>query len=97
MLTVLRYHLWDPTACKVVIDKDVVFAETKLQSEERNDNTAKKTTTILIDDNSGENYSFEAECEHNEQLLDEANEIEVRRSPHQTRKPSWHSNYYGKS
>jgi len=45
------YRLWDPTASKVVNNRDVVFAENELQSEERNDNTAKKTITVSIDEN----------------------------------------------
>jgi len=87
------YYLWDPTARKVIIGRDVVFAENELQSKERNDNTTKETTTILIYEKYKENDSFEAKFEHNEQVLIESNEIEVRRSYCQTRQPSWHLDY----
>jgi hypothetical protein len=35
------YRLWDPTARKLVVGRDVVFAENELQSEQKHDNTAK--------------------------------------------------------
>jgi len=58
--SVKGYLLQDSNACKVLINRDVVFAKDELQSEERNDNTVMKTTTILIDEKYGENDSFEA-------------------------------------
>ena len=30
------YHLWDPTTHKVVINKDVIFVEDKMQMEKNN-------------------------------------------------------------
>jgi hypothetical protein len=39
------YRLWDPTAYKVVISRDVIFAEDKIQMEEHN-SILKETTTI---------------------------------------------------
>ena len=87
------YRLWDLTACNVVVSKDVIFAENKLQGEQENDGTVKETTTIQIYEKSGEDNSFEIEPEHEEQEPDEVIDREVRRSSHQTRLPSWHSDY----
>jgi len=42
------YHLWDPTAHKVVINKDVIFAEDKMQMEENN-SILKEITTIQME------------------------------------------------
>jgi len=39
------YRLWDPTAHKVVISRDVIFAEGKMQMEEHN-SILKETTTV---------------------------------------------------
>jgi hypothetical protein len=39
------YRLWDPTAHKVVINRDVIFAEGKMQMEEHN-SILKETTTV---------------------------------------------------
>jgi hypothetical protein len=39
------YHLWDPTAHKVVINKDAIFVEDKRQMEENN-SILKEITTI---------------------------------------------------
>ena len=41
------YRLWDPTAHKVVISRDVIFAEDKLQ-EKGDDNTMKKDLETII-------------------------------------------------
>lgn len=35
------YRLWDPAACKVIISRDVIFTEDKVQGKE-NDNTSKE-------------------------------------------------------
>ena len=43
------YRLWDPTAHKVIINRDVIFAEDKLQSNEKDNSTSNensKTTTL---------------------------------------------------
>ena len=55
------YRLWDPTARKVVVSRDVIFAKNKLQGEQENDGTIKEATTIQIDEKSREDNSFEAE------------------------------------
>ena len=86
------YRLWDPTARKVVVSRDVIFAEDELQKEQENDSTIKEITTVQIDEKCREGDLSEAEPQHEEQEA-EANDIEVRRSTRQRRTPSWHSNY----
>jgi hypothetical protein len=43
-----EYRLWDPTAYKIAINKDVIFMEDKIQMEE-NDSTLKETTTVQVE------------------------------------------------
>ncbi|RDX85715.1 hypothetical protein CR513_33044, partial [Mucuna pruriens] len=38
------YRLWDPTAHKVIVSKDVVLEENELRSEQKNGSTTKDTT-----------------------------------------------------
>jgi len=42
---VKRYHLWDPTTHKLVISKDVIVVEDKMQMEENN-SILKETITV---------------------------------------------------
>lgn len=78
MLTMLRgYCLWDPIVHKVVVSMDVVFGENELESEQKNDNISKDTTTKKIGKKSGEKYSYEAEQDHEEQEPSEANDGQV--------------------
>jgi hypothetical protein len=42
------YRLWDPTAHKVVISRDVIFAEDKMQMEENN-SILKETTEVQME------------------------------------------------
>ena len=74
------YRLWDPTAHKVIVSRDVIFAENELQSEQKDDGTSKDVTTIQIDEKSGEDDSSEAEPDHEELESDEAVVVEPRRS-----------------
>ncbi|KAK7255190.1 hypothetical protein RIF29_28594 [Crotalaria pallida] len=87
------YRLWDPTPRKVVISKDVTFAENDLQSEQRNESSTKETTTVQIDEKSGEDDSSEVEPEHEEQEPDDVNDVKVRQSDRLRRKPHWHKDF----
>jgi len=40
------YYLWNPTARKVVVNRDVIFAENELQGKQESDNTIKEIATI---------------------------------------------------
>jgi hypothetical protein len=59
------YRLWDPTAHKVVISKDVIFAEGKMLMEEHNSNL--KETTAVQMENTQNHTSSEDAPEHEEQ------------------------------
>ena len=85
------YRLWDLTVRKVIVSKDVIFAEGELQYKD--DNTSKKTTTVHIVDESRKDISYEAEPQQEEQDPERVNDTQLRRSHRQTRKPSWHSDY----
>ncbi|GJS79458.1 retrovirus-related pol polyprotein from transposon TNT 1-94 [Tanacetum coccineum] len=43
------YRLWDPTAHKVVVSRDVVFMEDKVQENEEGVSTTRETTTIHME------------------------------------------------
>ncbi|GJU81720.1 retrovirus-related pol polyprotein from transposon TNT 1-94 [Tanacetum coccineum] len=55
------YHLWDSTAHKVVVSRDVVFMEDKVQENEEGDNITRETATIQMEKEFQSNDSFEAE------------------------------------
>ncbi|GJT13850.1 ribonuclease H-like domain-containing protein, partial [Tanacetum coccineum] len=46
---VKRYRLWDPTAHKVVVSRDVVFMEDKIQENEEGDSTTRENTSIPME------------------------------------------------
>ena len=95
------YRLWDPTAHKVVISRDVIFVEDQLQKEE--DNVTSKenseTTDVQVENNpeQEDSISSEAEPEHETQVIDESEAPEVRRSTRERRPPVWHSEYVTES
>ncbi|WVY90916.1 hypothetical protein V8G54_036430 [Vigna mungo] len=80
------YLLWDPTAHKIIVSRDVVFAE-KLESEQKNDNTPTDITSVQIEEKSKDNDSSKAEPEHDEQESNEVNDENVRRTTRQMKKP----------
>ena len=51
------YCLWDSTARKVIISRDVIFAENELQGEQRNNSTVKETITVQINEKFGDDSS----------------------------------------
>ena len=64
------YRLWDPTAHKIVISRDVIFVEDQLQRKNGDDGTIKEkseTVPVYVKNNPENSYSFEAAPEHEEQ------------------------------
>jgi len=84
---VKNYRLWDPTACKVIVSRDVVLVENELQSEPKKDNTFKETAIVHMEEKFKESDSSEVELEHDEKEPNEVNSG-VCRSTCQTKKPS---------
>ena len=66
---VKRHHLWDPTAHKIVISRDVIFIEDQLQMRDEDDskvNEKSETIPVYVENNLENSYSFEAALEHKE-------------------------------
>ncbi|KAE8685043.1 hypothetical protein F3Y22_tig00111101pilonHSYRG00028 [Hibiscus syriacus] len=62
------YRLWDPTARKVIISRDAIFVEDKLQRKEDDDSTEKsETTQINVEKEFEQGDSSEVEPAHDEQ------------------------------
>lgn len=92
------YRLWDPTTRKVIVSRDVIFAEDQIQWKDGNDSTSKdstETTTVQEENNPVEEItdSSEAAPEHEVQEPVESEAPEVRRSTRESRPPAWHSEY----
>ena len=90
------YRLWDPTAHKIVISRDVIFVEDQLQRKDGDDGTVKEkseTVPVYVENNPEDSDSFEAAPEHEEQEPVESEAPEVRRSTCERRPPTWHSEY----
>ncbi|GKA22722.1 retrovirus-related pol polyprotein from transposon TNT 1-94 [Tanacetum coccineum] len=58
------YRLWDPTAHKVVLSRDVIFMEDKILENEEGDSTTRETTSIPMEKEFQSNDSFEAAPQH---------------------------------
>lgn len=85
------YRLWDPTSRKVVISRDVVFVENKIQAKEGSTSKEKiETTTVEVEEMP---VSSEAAPEHEEQEQAEIETPQVRRPTRERREPAWHSDY----
>ncbi|KAK9042017.1 hypothetical protein V6N11_017100 [Hibiscus sabdariffa] len=90
------YRLWDPIARKVIISRDVIFVEDKLQREEENDGTVKEkaeATQIQVEKEFEQRDSFEAEPEHEEPEPENSEAPTTRQSDRVKRRPNWHSDY----
>ncbi|KAE8693992.1 hypothetical protein F3Y22_tig00110788pilonHSYRG00242 [Hibiscus syriacus] len=88
------YRLWDPTAHKVIISRDVVFVEDKLQRKEDDDSAEKsETTQIHVKKEFEQGDSFEAEPSHDEQEPESSEAQTTRQSNRMRRSPNWHSDY----
>ncbi|KAH9669265.1 hypothetical protein KPL70_021724 [Citrus sinensis] len=93
---VKRYRLWDPTAHKIVISRDVIFVEDQLQRKDGDDGTVKEKSEIVpvyVENNSENSDSSEAAPEHEEQEPVESEAPEVRQSTRERRPLAWHSEY----
>ena len=89
------YRLWDPTDHKIIISRDVIFAEDQLQGAE-NDSTREEsveTTEFQVDSNTEEKVSSEATPEQRDDDPGEAEETQLRRSARETNPPKWHSDF----
>ncbi|KAH9670424.1 hypothetical protein KPL70_016984 [Citrus sinensis] len=90
------YRLWDPTAHKIVISRDVIFIEDQLQMRVEDDSSVKEkseTIPVYMENNPEDSDSSEAAPEHEEQEPVESEAPEVRRSTRERRPPTWHSEY----
>ncbi|KAH9769282.1 hypothetical protein KPL71_011940 [Citrus sinensis] len=90
------YHLWDPTAHKIVISRDVIFVEDQLQKRDEDDGTTKEkseTVPVYVENNLEDSDSSDVAPEHEEQEPVDSETPEVRRSTRERRPPTWHSEY----
>nr|GEV47690.1 hypothetical protein [Tanacetum cinerariifolium] len=87
------YHLWDPTAHKVVVSRDVVFMEDKIQENEEGDSTTRETTSIQMEKEFQSNNSFEAAPQHEVNETNESQAPATRTLNRKRRRPGWHSDY----
>ncbi|KAL4376081.1 hypothetical protein GQ457_02G039440 [Hibiscus cannabinus] len=90
------YRLWDPTARKVIINRDVIFVEDKLQREEENDGIVKEkaeATQIQVEKEFEQRNSFEAEPKHKEPEPENSEAPTTRQSDRVKRHPNWNSDY----
>ncbi|GJW32046.1 gag-pol polyprotein [Tanacetum coccineum] len=69
------YRLRDPTAHKVVVSRDVVFMEDKIQENKEGDSTTRETTSIQMEKKFQSNDSFEVAPQHEKEAMQE--EIEA--------------------
>ncbi|KAH9689148.1 Integrase catalytic domain-containing protein [Citrus sinensis] len=93
------YRLWDPTAHKIVISRDVIFVEDQLQMRDEDDGTKKEkseTVPVYVENNPEDSDSSEAAPEHKEQEPVESETPEVCWSTRERRPPTWHLEYVTK-
>ncbi|GKC45238.1 retrovirus-related pol polyprotein from transposon TNT 1-94, partial [Tanacetum coccineum] len=87
------YRLWDPTAHKVVVSRDVVFMEDKIQENEEGDSTTRETTSIQIEKEFQSNDSSEAVPQHEVNETDESQAPATRTLNRERRRPGWQADY----
>ncbi|GKB97018.1 retrovirus-related pol polyprotein from transposon TNT 1-94 [Tanacetum coccineum] len=81
------YRLWDLTAHKVVISRDVFFMEDKIQENEEGDSTTKETTSIQMENEFQSNYSSEAVPQHEVNEMTKSQALTTRTSDHERKSP----------
>ncbi|KAH9794218.1 hypothetical protein KPL71_004820 [Citrus sinensis] len=90
------YRLWDLTAHKIVISRDVIFIEDQLQRRDEDNNTAKEkseTVPVYVENNPEDSDSSKAAPEHEEQEPVQSEDPEICRSTRERRSPMWHLEY----
>nr|GEY10698.1 retrovirus-related Pol polyprotein from transposon TNT 1-94 [Tanacetum cinerariifolium] len=87
------YRLWDPTAHKVVVSKDVVFMEDKNQENEEGDGTTRETTSIQIEKQLQSNDSSEVVPQHEENKTNASQAPRTCTLNRERRPPRWYSDY----
>ncbi|KAE8678429.1 Senescence-specific cysteine protease SAG12 [Hibiscus syriacus] len=88
------YRLWDPTVRKVIISRDVIFVEDKLQRKKDDDSTEKsEITQIHVEKEVEQGDSSEVEPAHDEQEPESSEAPITRQSDRAGRRPNWHSDY----
>nr|GEY34209.1 Gag-Pol polyprotein [Tanacetum cinerariifolium] len=83
----------DPTAHKVVVSRDVVFMEDKIQENEEGDSTTRETTPIQMEKEFQSSDSFEAAPQHEVNETNESQAPATRTLNRERRRPGWHSDY----
>ncbi|GJU38495.1 retrovirus-related pol polyprotein from transposon TNT 1-94 [Tanacetum coccineum] len=81
------YRLWDPTAHKVIVSKDVVFTEDKIQENEEGDSITRETTTIQMEKEFQLNDSSEIVPQHEVNETTESQAPTTRTSDRERRHP----------
>nr|GEV50093.1 retrovirus-related Pol polyprotein from transposon TNT 1-94 [Tanacetum cinerariifolium] len=87
------YHLWDPTAHKVVVSIDVLFMKEKIQENEEGDSTARETTSIQMEMEFQSNDSFESAPQHEVNETNESHALATRTLNRERKRSRWHSDY----
>ncbi|KAE8715220.1 Heat shock 70 kDa protein 15 [Hibiscus syriacus] len=88
------YRLWDPTARKVITNRDFIFVEDKLQRKEDDDSAEKsETTQIYVEKEFEKGDSSEAEPTHDEQEPESSEAPTTRQLDRVRRRLNWHSDY----
>ncbi|GJV06767.1 retrovirus-related pol polyprotein from transposon TNT 1-94 [Tanacetum coccineum] len=87
------YRLLDLTAHKVVVNRDVVFIEDKIQENEEGDNTTRETILIQMEKQYQSNDSSKAAPQHEENKTTESQAPMTRTLNRERKRPSWHSDY----
>ncbi|GKA25380.1 retrovirus-related pol polyprotein from transposon TNT 1-94 [Tanacetum coccineum] len=87
------YRLWDPTAHKVVVSRDVVFMEDKVQENEEGVSTTRETTTIQMEKEIQSNDSSEAVPQHEVNETTESQAPMTRTLDRERRRPGWQADY----
>ena len=93
-----RYRLWDPTAHKIFISRDVIFVKDQLQRRDEDDRAVKEkseTVPVYVKNNMEKENSdsFEAAPEHDEQEPVESEVPKVRWLTRERRPRVWYSEY----